>query len=72
VTERVTGLASRHGAAPGANCVEPSNAGVQDRLVASPVATNQPSKITAKGSSLSLSLSLSLHTANGKPVLTNR
>jgi hypothetical protein len=38
----------------GANCAEPSNAGVQDRLVArSPVATNQPSKITAKGSSLS-------------------
>lgn len=50
----VAGLASRHRAAPGANCADPSNAGVQDRLVArSPVATNQPSKITAKGSSLS-------------------
>jgi hypothetical protein len=36
------------------NRAEPSNAGVQDCLVArSPVATNQPSKITAKGSSLS-------------------
>jgi hypothetical protein len=35
----------RHGAAPGADCAEPSNAGVQDRLVArSPVATNQPSQ----------------------------
>ena len=50
----VAGLVSRHGAAPGANCAEPSNAGVQDRLVArSPVATNLPSKITARGSSLS-------------------
>jgi hypothetical protein len=49
----VAGLVSQHGAAPGANCAEPSNAGVQDRLVArSPVATNQPSKITANGSSL--------------------
>ena len=47
-------LISRHGAAPGANCAEPSNAGVQDRLVArSPVATNLPSKFTASGSSLS-------------------
>ena len=50
----VAGLVSRHGATPGANCAEPSNASVQDRLVArSPVATNQPSKITANGSSLS-------------------
>jgi hypothetical protein len=50
----VAGLVSWHGAALGANCAEPSNAGVQDRLVAhSSVATNQPSKITAKGSSLS-------------------
>jgi hypothetical protein len=53
VTERSQAFVSRHGAAPRANCAEP-NAGVQDRLVArSPVATNQPSKITVKGSSLS-------------------
>jgi hypothetical protein len=30
----VAGLVSRHGAAPGANCADPSNAGAQDRLVA--------------------------------------
>jgi hypothetical protein len=30
----VAGLVSLDGAAPGANCAEPSNAGVQDRLVA--------------------------------------
>jgi hypothetical protein len=53
VTE-VAGLAVRHGAAPGANCAQPSNDGVQDQLVArSPVAINRPSKITANGSSLS-------------------
>jgi len=30
----VAGLVSQHGSAPGANCAEPSNASVQDRLVA--------------------------------------
>jgi hypothetical protein len=52
VTERSQASSPGAGAAPGANCAEP-NAGVQDRLVVrSPVATNQPFKITAKGSSL--------------------
>ena len=60
------GLVSRHSAARRANCAEPSNASVQDRLVArSPVATNQPSKITAKGSSLS---TLPTATGTGQPL----
>jgi hypothetical protein len=50
----VAGLVSRHGAAPWCKLPEPSNTADQDRLVArGPVATNQPSKIPAKGSPFS-------------------
>jgi hypothetical protein len=55
----VAGLVSRDGAAPGANCAEPSNAGVQDRLVArSPVATQSAFQDHSERI-------ITLHTANG-------